>query len=107
MDPEELVSCYQASHPMEAQFLVDQLAERGILATCDEIDMQNQLGPWDGNPHVYVKRYDLENARAWFEEYEARLKERAHQAPDAEASPRFDWTPEDIADAEQAKDPEA
>jgi hypothetical protein len=108
MDPEELVSCYQASNPMEAQFIVDQLAEFGVLATCDELDMQNQLGPWDGNPHVYVKAYDLDRARQWLEDYDKRQAERAHHAPGSEgAEPPFEWSAQDIAEAEQAGDPEA
>lgn len=77
MDPEELVVTYQASNPMEAQFLVDQLAGEGIKAVCDSIDMQNMLGPWDGNPRVYVHARDLERARAWFEQYDATQKDRA------------------------------
>lgn len=76
MDPEELVVTYQASHPMEAQFIVDQLKEIGIRAVCDSIDMQNMLGPWDGNPRVYVHARDLDRARKWLEEYDAKQKER-------------------------------
>lgn len=108
MDLEELTVCYQASNPMEAQFIVDQLAERGILARCDEIDMQNQLGPWDGNPQVYVKGYDLANARVWLDEYDRLQQERAHAPASGESAPEvFEWTPEDLAEAEQAEDPEA
>jgi hypothetical protein len=76
MDPEELVVAYQASNPMEAQFIVDQLKGEGMKAVCDSLDMQNMLGPWDGNPRVYVHARDLDRARVWLVEYDEKQKER-------------------------------
>jgi hypothetical protein len=70
----ELVVCYQALTLMEAKFLADQLAENGIPAVSDTVDMQDALGTWDGNPRVYCRAGDLERARDWLGEYEAKRK---------------------------------
>lgn len=66
----ELVPCYQAYSLIEAQFLVNELADNGIDAVCDEQDMQDVLGGWSGNPRVYCREGDLDRARAFLEEYE-------------------------------------
>ena len=66
----ELVACYQAYSLMEAQFLVNEMADTGIDAVCDEQDMQDTLGGWSGNPRVYCREGDLGRARAFLENYE-------------------------------------
>ena len=65
-----LVPCYQAFSVMEAKFLADQLGDIGIDALCDELDMQDALGGWSGNPRVYCREGDLEKAREFLAEYE-------------------------------------
>ena len=73
---DELVACYQAGSLPEAKFLADQLVELGIPAVCDTADFQDSLGSWEGNPRVYCRAPDLDRARAWLIEYEARLSSR-------------------------------
>ena len=67
----ELVPCYQALTLMEAQFLVNELADNDIDAVCDAQDMQDALGGWSGNPRVYCREGDLDRARAFLASYEA------------------------------------
>lgn len=67
----QLVPCYQAFSLIEAKFLTDQLGEIGIDAVCDELDMQDALGGWSGNPRVYCRDGDLAKARQFLEQYEA------------------------------------
>ena len=38
----------------------------------DTTDFQDFMGPWDGNPRVWVRRGDYDRARAWLIEYEQR-----------------------------------
>lgn len=68
----DLVVCYQALSLMEATFLANQLNDQGIPAVSDTQDMQDALGTWDGNPRVYCRAEDLEKARAFLTDYEAR-----------------------------------
>jgi hypothetical protein len=70
----ELVVCYQASSLMEARFLADQLRDAGIPAVADTHDIQDNLGPLTGNPHVYCHAADLPRARAWLEAYDERRR---------------------------------
>ena len=70
----ELVPCYQALSLMEAQFLVARLSEEGIPAVCDQADMQDALGTWEGNPRVYCREADLPRAREWLAKYDAERK---------------------------------
>lgn len=69
-----VVPCYQAFSLIEAKFLADQLNQAGIQAMADTFDMQDALGPMDGNPRVYCQESDLAAARAWLEAYEERRK---------------------------------
>ena len=66
----ELVPCYQAFSVIEATFLANQLSERGIDSVSDALDMQDALGGWSGNPRVYCREGDLEQAREFLAEYE-------------------------------------
>jgi hypothetical protein len=68
----ELVECYQAFSLIEATFIADQLVAAGIPALSDAHDMQDALGPLDGNPRVYCNADDLPRARAWLASYETR-----------------------------------
>ncbi len=69
-DGAEIVEAYQAQSLMEAKFLADQLNEQGIPAMCDTQDMQDFMGPMDGNPRIWVRREDHAQARAWLLAYE-------------------------------------
>lgn len=75
MDDQELTPCYQAYSLMEAKFIADQLNAAGIKAVSDDQDMQDFVGAWDGNPRVYVRAVDMERARKWLADYEARKHE--------------------------------
>jgi hypothetical protein len=70
----ELVACYQAFSLMESKFIADQLTEQGIPAMSDTIDMQDALGPMQGNPRVYCRAEDYLKARKWLARYEANRK---------------------------------
>jgi hypothetical protein len=71
----EVVECYQALSLMEAQFVANQLATQGIPAVSDTQDLQDELGPWDGNPRVFCRAGDLSRARTWLADYERRKAE--------------------------------
>ncbi|RUL89261.1 hypothetical protein [Tautonia sociabilis] len=79
MDNEELTPCYQALSLMEAKFIADQLNAEGIKAISDGQDMQDFLGPWEGNPRVYVRRVDIPRAEKWLAEYEKNRKRHADE----------------------------
>lgn len=75
--PVDLVECYWARDHVEAQFLVDQLVQRGIPAVADGDMMRQGLGAAAFNvpyfaPRVRVRAEDLPRARAWLEAYERR-----------------------------------
>lgn len=76
---DELTPCYQAASLMEAKFIADQLNGEGIRAVSDGQDMQDFLGPWDGNPRVYVRRADLPRAEKWLAGYEQHQKEHGQK----------------------------
>jgi hypothetical protein len=71
----EVVECYQALSLMEAQFVANELTAQSIPAVSDTHDLQDAIGPWDGNPRVFCRAGDLPRARTWLADYERRKAE--------------------------------
>ncbi|WP_406696347.1 hypothetical protein V5E97_35680 [Singulisphaera sp. Ch08] len=72
---DEVVECYQALSLMEAQFIANELTAQGIPAVSDTHDLQDELGPWEGNPRVFCRAGDVTRARTWLAAYERRKAE--------------------------------
>jgi hypothetical protein len=72
-----LVECYWAGDSYEAQFIADELIQKGIPATADRQDLRYWIaglfpsGPYFA-PRVRVLAEDLPRARTWLETYERR-----------------------------------
>jgi hypothetical protein len=71
---DDLAAAYQAQGLMEAKFIADELMAAGIAAMADTQDFQYFLGTMEGNPRVWVRRDDLDRARAWVEAYDAKRR---------------------------------
>lgn len=75
--PFELVECYRPRDSAEAKFLVDRLAEIGIMAVANGTHMGNTeyVLPLF-SPRIEVRAEDYVRARALVDEYELRKKAR-------------------------------
>jgi hypothetical protein len=76
----DLIACYQAANVIDAQFVANQLRERGIPAVADRHDIS--LGGYvpgmsGSRPRVRVRPQDLEKAQRWIESFERTRKDRA------------------------------
>ena len=81
--PLTLVESYRAYDAVEAQFLVDQLAEQGIPAVVQGTRMSLTENPLSlFAPRVMVREQDLSRARLFFDEFERRKRDRAHSVAD-------------------------
>jgi hypothetical protein len=68
----DVVSCHSFQNVMEAQFVANQLRERGIPAIADHHDNNLAMAAFvaDARPCVRVRPQDLERAQAWIRTYE-------------------------------------
>ena len=75
--PLELVECYRARDSAEAKFLVDRLAEIGIMAVANGTHMGNTeyVLPLF-SPRIEVRAEDYARARGLVDEFELRKKAR-------------------------------
>lgn len=75
--PLELVECYRARDSAEAKFLVDRLAEIGIMAITNGIHMGNtEYVIPIFSPRIEVRVEDYERSRGFINDYELRKKAR-------------------------------
>jgi hypothetical protein len=74
----DVVPCHSFRDVIEAQFVANQLRERGIPAIADRHDVDRALGALLANsrPSVRVRPQDLERAQAWIQSYERARKRR-------------------------------
>jgi hypothetical protein len=77
----DLVECYMAENTIEAKFVADQLAEQGIPAISDKIDVNLVMGGfqpqlWGYGPKVRVRKDDLPRALGWVKAYQQRRRSR-------------------------------
>ena len=70
----DLVACHRAASVIEAQFVANQLRDRGIPAIADHNDVPR---PYGDLPYVRVRPQDLERAQAWIETFNRTREERA------------------------------
>lgn len=81
--PLALVESYRAYDATEAQFLVDRLAEQGIMAVTQGTRMSLTESPLSlFAPRIMVREQDLLRARIFFEEFERRKRNRVNSAID-------------------------
>lgn len=77
LDPDELVSVYEAANTTEAYFVKNLLVEEGIDATVTEANEAITLAIIPS--HVMVRRNDEEKARAIVETFDAEQERRANR----------------------------
>lgn len=77
LDPDELISVYEAANGTEAYFVKNLLVEEGIGATVTEANEAITLSIVP--PHVMVCRKDEDRARALVEKFDTEQERRANR----------------------------
>jgi hypothetical protein len=72
--PLELVACYVTNSTTEAKFVLDQLANEGIVAA---LENSNHGGYGITPARVVIRAKDVPRAHLWVEQYKERRKARA------------------------------